>query len=190
MRPERLPHPFLPVCRLLVAAGILVGIGTTSEAMPRTVYAKAAKYDEAPVVVRQASVRLVQTYSSPTQYPLATSPDGYEVKVKRSRVRYANRADQQAPTYLLEGSVELENETRRPVEAVQVTTVFLNAFRERIGTDRHVIAKPLESREIRRLDWSKSLPHEDVFEVYFVVTAVRFADGEVWAPTEELVFLP
>ena len=176
--------------RLILAAVMLLGAGAASEARQRTVRAKPATYDEAPVVVRQASVRLVQTYSSPSQYPLATAPDGYEVKVKRSRVRYANRANQQVPTYLLEGSVELENETRRDVEAVQVTTVFLNAFGERISTDRHAIANPLEPRQTRRIDWSKNLPHEEVFEVYFVVTAVRFADGDVWTPTEELVILP
>lgn len=190
MRPERLRHPCLRACRLLTAAGLVAGAGATAQAMQHTVHAKAAKYDEAPVVVREASVQMVQTYSSPTQYPLATAPDGYEVKVKRSRVRYANRADQQVPTYLLEGSVELENATRRHVEAVQVTTVFLNAFRERIGTDRHVIAKPMEPRQIMRIDWSKSLPHQEVFEVHFVVTAVRFSDGDVWTPTEELILLP
>jgi hypothetical protein len=186
MRPDRLTQ----ACRLLLAAGILVGPAGTSEALQRTVPAKPAKYDEAPVVVRQASVRLVETYSAPTQYPLATSPEGYEIRVKRSRVRYANRANQQVPTYLLEGHVEVANETRRPVEAMQITTVFVNAFGERIGTDRSSIAQGLAPRKSRRIDWSKSLPHHEVFEVYFVVTAVRFADGEVWTPTEELILLP
>ena len=178
------------VCRGLLAATFLVCTGVTSEALQRMVRALVAKYDDAPVIVRQASVRLVRTYSAPSQYQLATSPDGHEIRVKRSRVRYANRADQQIPTYLLEGYLEVENKTREDVEAVQITSVFLNAFRERIGTDEHSVSKPLEPRAIRRVDWSKTLPHEETYEVYFVVTAVRFRNGEIWSPAEELILQP
>lgn len=188
------PHPMVRVTRIvfrcLLAAEFLVCAGTTSEALQRMLRTQVAKYDDAPVIVRQASVRLVRTYSAPTQYQLPTAPEGYEIRVKRSRVRYANRADQQIPTYVLEGYVEVENTTREDVEAVQITSVFLNAFRERIGTDEHSLTRPLEPREIRRVDWSKTLPHEETYEVYFVVTAVRFRDGEVWTPTEELILLP
>lgn len=173
----------------LLAALLFVG-ADSALGLQRTVQTKVANYEESPVVLRRASLRIVQTYSTPSQFPLATASDGQEVRIKRSRVRYLNRRDQQIPTYLLEGEVEIQNDARQDVVAVQISSVFFNAFRERLDTARHSITQTLASGQSKRIRWSKNLPHEDIFEVYFVLTAVRFADGTVWAPTEELVILP
>lgn len=175
-----------------LAGTILVWLGSCPQAssLQRSVKTRLANYEESPVILRDVSVKLVETFSGPTQFPFATFPDGAEVRVHRNQVRYMNQLNHQIPTYLLEGQLELRNEASKEVAAFQLTTVFLNAFRERIGTDRHTLAGPLAPRQTTVLSWSRNLPHEEVFEMFFAVTAIRFADGTVWTPTEELILLP
>lgn len=158
-------------------------------ALERAVRTRVANYEEAPVLLRSASVKLVQTYSQPGQFPFV-SMEGSDVKMRRSRVRQLNRLNQQIATYLLEGSLELHNETRRSIETLQLTTVFFNAFRERIRTDRDTVTLTLGPRQHKTVSWSKGVPHEEVFEMVVVVSAVRFGDGSVWSPTEELIVIP
>ena len=158
--------------------------------MQRAVRARIVNYEAAPVLLLDASAQLVKTYSTPTQFPLAAVEEGREMKMQRSRVRHLNRLNQQVPTYLLEGNLQLRNDTRRRIAAIQLTIVFLNAFRERIGTERHSLAEPLGPREVKAVQWSRNLPYEEIFEVFFIVTAIRFDDGTVWMPTEELIFFP
>ena len=156
----------------------------------RSIDARIANYDEAPVTLLNASAQLLQTYGSPSQFPFAVIEGGHDIRISRARVHYMNRHNQQIPTYLLEGELEIRNTTQKEVTALQITTVFLNAFRERISTERRSFAQSLAPRRAKRIQWSRGLPHEEVFEMFFVVTAVRFSDGTVWAPTEELVALP
>jgi len=174
----------------LVLGLVLVLWSEPAFSLQRSVRARIANYEEAPVSLRHASVQLVQTYSNPSQFPLAALAEGEEVKIKRSRVRYMNRVNQQIPTYLLEGELELHNHTRKEVMALEITTIFLNAFRERISMDQDSLTQSLSPYETKTIRWSRALPHEGVFEVFFVVTAIRFSNGEVWAPTEELILLP
>lgn len=164
--------------------------GPQAYGLQRPLKTRLANYEESPVILRNVSVKLVETFSGPTQFPFAAFPDGAEVRVRRNQVRYMNQLNHQIPTYLLEGQLELRNEASKEVAAFQLTTVFLNAFRERIGTDRHTLSGPLAPRQTTLLSWSRNLPHEEVFEMFFAVTAIRFADGTVWTPTEELILLP
>lgn len=177
-----------PSWRLMagVAAWLVAG---AAPALERDVRTRIANYEEAPVVLKSAAIKLVQTYTQPGQFPFATA-DGSEAKVHRSRVRNLNRLHQQIPTYLLEGSLELRNQTRRSVETFQLTTVYFNAFRERIRTDRDTVTLALAPRQQKTLAWSKGVPHEEVFEMVVVPSAVRFTDGSVWSPTEELIVIP
>ena len=156
----------------------------------RVVRTRVTSYDAAPVIVRDVSIRLVETFSSPTQFPLAALEGGSEVRVERSRVRYMNRLNQQIPTFLLEGTLKIRNQSRLDVIALEVTTIALNVFRKRIKTGQDAVYASLGPGEIKDIAWSKNLPNEDIFELVFVVTAVRFIDGTVWAPTEELLLAP
>ena len=167
---------------LVLAHGQVFGV-------QRTVRTRIANYEGAPVLIRAATTQLVQTYSSPGQFPFATVGDD-EVKVPRSRVRYLNKVNQQIQTYLLEGEVTMENQTAQPIEALQLTTIILNAFRERIATERQSIAEPLPPHRTRQMRWSRNLSHQDVFELYVVVTRARFGNGTVWTATEELILVP
>ncbi|MBI2103966.1 MAG: hypothetical protein HYT90_00090 [Candidatus Omnitrophica bacterium] len=155
----------------------------------RAVRTRIANYEEAPVSLRAASTQLVRTYDNPNQISLAAL-EGGDRQVKRSRVQYINRLNQQAATYLLEGELELRNQTRKDIAALQITTVFLNAFRERIGTERQSLSEPLRPGQTKQVRWSRGLPYQDVFELYVIVTAVRFSDGTVWSPADELILLP
>jgi len=168
----------------------VVMVSEQAAGLQRSVRTQIANHDEAPVSLLKVSAHLVQTYSNPTQFPLAVAQGGEEVRIHRSRVRPLNRLNQQVPTYLLEGALELRNETHKEITALQITTVFLNAFRERMSMDRQSIASSLAPRQTKRLQWTRGLPHQDVFEIFLVVTAVRFSDGEVWVPSEELILLP
>ena len=176
----------------LVLAVAVVASGQDASALKRALRTRVANYDNAPVLVRQASVDLVQTYGTPSQVPMPAVPglDGGGMQVSRSHVRYVNRLNQQAPTYSLEGEIELQNGTRKEVSALKLTTIFLNAFHERIGTDQQMLAQPLLPRQTKRVDWSRALPHEDVYEMFVVINAVRYSDGTVWTPSEELIVIP
>ena len=167
-----------------LAGGLL--FGALAAAAQHTVRTRVERYDDSPVETKQAVVRLIQTFSNPSQFPFA-SVQGEEIKIARSRVRYMNRKNQQAPTYMLEGEVAVRNGMRKPVTFIQLTAIALNAFQDRIDLDQQAVSEPISPGQTRTIKWSKNLPHEQVFEVVFVVTAARFADGTVWAPTEELV---
>ncbi|MBI2884835.1 MAG: hypothetical protein HYY15_01525 [Candidatus Omnitrophica bacterium] len=178
----------------LLMAGIglaaLAAGAPAASGFQRTVKTSITTYENAPVAVRHGKMQLLQTYSGATQFPMADAEDGTEAKVRRSRVRNVNRLNQLLPTYVLEGDLELRNTGRNTVSAVQVTAVFLNAFRERIGTDQQSIRVEMLPYQARRLHWSRNVQQPDVFEAVFVVTKVRFEDGLVWVPTEELLLLP
>ncbi len=184
-------RPALQSSRLVAAAAALwiALFATLASAVPHTVRARSANYDDAPATVKQATVRLAQTFSNPSQFPFA-SVQGEEIKIARSRVRYMNRKNQQAQTFLLEGEVQVRNGMHKPIAFLQLTAICLNAFQERIDTAQQSIEEPISPGQIRIVHWTKNLPHEEVYEVVFAVTAVRFADGTVWAPTEELVLSP
>ena len=172
----------------------ILGVGLALIAEPiwgfqRTVRVRVANYEETPVVVQAASAQLVQTYSHPGQFPLA-EVGGEEVQVKRSRVRYVNKLNQEIPIYVLEGELTLRNHTHKEVAVLQLTTVFLNAFRERIATEQQSVTEVLRPLETRVIRWSRSLPHQEIFELYVIVTRVRFSDGTIWTATEELILIP
>lgn len=157
----------------------------------RAVRTRIANYDQAPVTLQAASIQLVQTYTAPGQFPMAAL-GGEEVKVPRRRIKYMNQLNQQLPTYLLEGELTLQNHTRKQIDALQVTLVFLNAFRERIATEQQSLTEtePIAPLKTWTIKWSRNLPHQDVYELYLVVTGVRFSDETVWTATEELILVP
>ena len=155
----------------------------------RPVRANVQNYEETPVRLMQASVQLTETYANPMQFPIVIDTNR-DVKFRRSQVRYMNRLNQQIATYMLEGELRLHNDSAKAVEALQLTTIFLNAFQERVKTERDAVTETLRPHTITKVAWSKGAPHEEVFEMVFVITAVRFADGTVWTPTEELIQLP
>lgn len=157
--------------------------------MEREVRTRIANYDEAPVIVRQAAVYLVQSYGNPTSAPVVASGDN-SPSTRHNRVRYMNRLNQEIPRYQLESELHLQNLTPKEIEAFQVTMIFLNAFHERIASDQQSVTEPLGPREMKTVEWSRKLPHQEVFELFLVITAVRFQDGSVWVPVEELIIVP
>lgn len=174
-----------------LATAICLGLGAEpAHGLERAIQTHIANADDTPVVLDTAKLKLVQTYSNPNQFPLAVADGVPDVKIQRSRVRHLNRLKQQIPTYRLEGALELRNATRKAIDVIQVTVVFFNAFRQRISTEEQSLAYPLTSHQTKVVPWSRGLPHEEVFEVAFAVTAVRFSDGTLWSPTEELVVVP
>lgn len=173
-----------------VAVGLAVTwCGSSAWGIQREVRTRFAHYDDAPVIVQEATVRLVQTYSAPSQFPLALS-EGSDLKVSRTKVRNINRLNQQVPTYQLHGQLDVRNATRKTVDMLQLTTVFFNAFHERLSTVQDSLPSTLSARQRKTITWTKSLPNEEVFELFVVISAVRFTDGSVWSPEEELIILP
>jgi hypothetical protein len=167
----------------------LTWCGTEAWGIQREIRTRLAHYDDTPVIVQEAKVRLVQTYSAPNQFPLALA-EGTELKVSRTKVRNLNRLNQQVPTYQLQGQLEVRNATRKGVDMLQLTTVFFNAFHERLSTVQESLPSTLPARQQKTIAWTKSLPDEEVFELFVVISAVRFTDGTVWSPEEELIILP
>ncbi len=150
-----------------------------------------ANYDQSPVMLTGARVRLRESFSPPNQVPLSALQGVPKQKTTHGGVRYLNRLAQQVPIYKLEGELDVNNTTPKRIAMVQVTTVYFDAFRTRLGEERHTIQQSVAPSQRVRLSWSGELPHEDVFEMFFVVTGVRFADEATWnAPDEELVLEP
>lgn len=180
--------------RVWWAAGALCSALAALPCLPafsqqRAVRTSVQNYDEAPVRLIGASVQVTETYAHPMEVPLIRD-GGRDLKVQRSRIRYMNRLNQQVAAYVLEGEVRLKNHSSKAVEVLQLTTVFLNAFRERVDLEQDSFTEALKPHQLTTLPWSRGLPREEVFEMVFVITAVRFSDGTVWTPTEELIQLP
>ena len=172
---------------MLVVAVLLVASATPAWALQRTIRANTRNFPEAPVVVKQSRVKLVEAYASPSQPAV---PDA-----GKARVRYANRAGLLPSTYVLKGELVCQNTDGRQVEAVKLAIVVLNAFHEAVpvGAERrrHTVQQLVEAiprNASKHLAWEQVVGTDDVYEVAVVITGVRFADGSVWmAPDEELV---
>lgn len=173
-------------------AGLAVCVAAQSaEAMQRTVKTRITNYDNAPVLIRQASIHMVQTYSTPNQVALVNVGGPHaEGRATRSRVRVANRLNQEVPTFLLEGNVTFQNDSAKMVTALRITTIFLNAFQERIEADQQMVREVLGPGMQKQVPWNRQLPHEEVYEAVVVVTGVRYSDDTAWAATKDLVLLP
>ncbi len=173
----------------LVCLGGVLLLSLQADASQRAIRTRVANHERAPVALVTATTELVQTYSDPTQAAfLALASD--RVATAPSRVQYLNHMNQDIPTYLLEGALEIRNNTSKEIETLQLTTVFLNAFRERISSEQQSLMAPFLPHQSQEVRWSRSLPSQEVFELYLVITKVRFSDGTIWAPTEELLLLP
>ncbi len=172
---------------LLVALSL--GSPSALAGLQRVIQSRLANHPDSPVVVERCAARLMETYAGPGQFPFATMNDT-EVRVKRSRVRYVNRLNQQIPTYMIEGQLTLHSQFRKKVAVMEVTTTFLNAFRERVGQSQYAVTEPLQPYETKTINWSMALPHPEVYEMFVVVTGVRFEDGMVWSPNEEAIIVP
>ena len=189
LRQSQRPSPDSRSTVIWTLAALMILLAGEAAAMQRVIRARVANHDKAPVSLDRAHVELAETYSTPSQFPFAVV-DGSQVNISRSHVRYLNRLNQMAPTYTLEGEFEARNDGRKEVQVLELTAVSLNAFHERISSDEQPLAQTLPARASKRIRWSRSLPNEDIFEIVFAVTAVRFSDGTVWKPTEELILFP
>lgn len=177
--------------RVVVAAAVLgcgALLGVPLEGAERTLRSKAHNYSNSPLTLSNSKVELVETFSSPTQAGIPGTG--------RSRVRYANRAGQVPPTYVLNGEVFCSNTASQGVEALKLGIVILDAFHEPVfaapGQRRaYVVQQVLESiprKSVKRITWEQRVDSVEIFEVAVVVTGVRFVDGSVWlAPQEELI---
>jgi hypothetical protein len=160
-------------------------------ALQRTVDTKVHNHAAAPVIITSSSATLVETYAAPTQVPLPNA------RIKRSRVRYANRAGLAPSTFILNGKLVCRNQGQQPVEAIAVTVVLLDAFHQPVrpaGQKDDALVRQLVVQLPRRAEqtitWEQPLAAADaeVFEVALIVTRVRFTDGTVWsAPDEEVI---
>jgi hypothetical protein len=158
-------------------------------ALQKTVRCKSHHYDEAPVGIQRSSVTMIETYFSPTQLPV---PGG---RVKQTRVRYANRAGLTPSSFVLKGAVTCRNQSRKEVEAMELSVVILDAFHRPIlnagqAEPVTVIRLPsrIPSKAEQQLSWEQQVESVDVYEVAVILTRVRFSDGSLWeAPAEELI---
>jgi hypothetical protein len=178
--------------KLLLAVGVYASCALAAAplwALQRTLKSKAHSYPNAPVEVRRSQVSLVETFTSPTQFMTS------DAKAKTTRVRYANRAGLAPSVFVLSGDITCANTSSKPVEALSLTVVPLDAFHQPINTPglqqgftmQHALGS-LPRGGTKRITWEQSVNSSDVYEVAVIITRVRFADGKVWsAPTEELL---
>lgn len=160
----------------------------------RVLKSKVRNYPNAPVVLKESKVRIVEVFGTPTQPLTPGAIPG--ARIRGSRVRYANRAGLLPSTYVLEGEVSCRNQSRQTVEALEVAIVPLDAFHQPIPPQHratpYIVQQMATSLPSGAFQWvtfeQLPLSSPDVYEVAVVITRVRFADGSVWmAPKEELI---
>ena len=173
-----------------IAVYLLSAVVCTSLwALQRPLRSKVHNYADAPVVVKQSKVTLIETFATPTQLRAANT------KARTSRVRYANRAGLLPSTYAIKGEVFCQNQASRTVEALALTIVALDAFHQAITPPGRVksysiqqVVETLPRRSSRRITWQVPAGSPEVYEVAVIITGVRFSDGSVWhAPAEEII---
>ena len=155
-------------------------------ALQRAVKAKAHNYPHTPMVVKQVKATLTEVFGTPTQ---ANAED------TRTRIRYANRANQIPSTYILQGEAVCLNGSSQSIEAFKLNIIALDAFHQPIHLPNRrepyavqQIVKFVPEGSSKSIEWEQVVESEDVYEVVVVVTGVRFSDGSVWhAPDEELL---
>lgn len=159
-----------------------------ADAGERRISTRIAGYEGAPVVVRSATGEVIHIYERPDDLVVMAAAKG--AAKSPQRVRYINRLNEEVRTVQLHGTLTLKNATNKTAEAIRIQTILFNAFRERVGSYEEVVQEPLGPFRIKQIEWSRAMPTEDIYELYVVITKIRFSDGDVWSPTEELVFSP
>ena len=184
MSAPRLPVAFIAIVSAAVASLTM----PPAEAMQRVIKSKAHNYPEAPVTLNDASLLLIEKFSSPSQ---VATPGA---RVRQTRVRYANRAGMSPSTFMMEGHVTCRNQGKAPVEVVSLTIVLLDAFDQPVqmpgqdsrSTQQIVMAIP--QGVTRTISWEQAVPGPEIYGAAIVVNRVRFEGGDIWlAPGEELV---
>ena len=173
---------------VVIALALSLAAPTPGWAVQKTVKAKLYNHKNAPVVLQESKVTLIETFTAPNQ--LAAQ----DANVTRSRVKYANRKGMVPSTFVLKGEVLCHNNADQPVEAVALAIVLLDPFHQPIqlpgqastGAAQQVVIQ-LPRKGAKPITWEQVLKTGDLFEVAVVVTRVRFEDGSVWmAPSEEI----
>jgi hypothetical protein len=166
----------------------LVAIQVPAWAIQKTVKAKLYNHQNAPVVLKEPKVTLIETFTAPNQVA------AQDANVTRSRIKYANRKGMAASTFILKGEVLCQNRSEQQVEAVALAIVLLDPFHQPIqlpgqasvGAAQQVVLQ-VQRKGSKPITWEQILKSADLFEVAVVVTRVRFEDGSVWmAPSEEI----
>jgi len=182
----------MPQQAMLASALLMLSLAVSVSvwALQRSIRSRAHNYPETPVAIKRSSATLIETFPTPTQLSIPGV-----TKTKLSRVRYANRAGQLPSTLVLEGQVTCRNQGKKPIEAIGLTIVLLDAFYQPVQPASH--PEPYFSHQVMlsiaagsetTIPWSYDAVSADVQEVAVIVTRVRFADGTVWAaPPEELI---
>lgn len=157
-------------------------------ALQRPITSRFENYQDAPVVIRKVETSMIETFATPSQYGSAS------FRQRGSRVRYANRAGLTVSKFDLSGEVVCRNHSRKTVEAFEVTIIPLDVFHEpvramgqrgRFATEQVIRLLPRGSTT--KMEWYLPTLEGEVYEVALVVTRVRFKDGTIWEPTEELI---
>ena len=181
------PRPAIALVAI-VAAAVATLTMPSAEAMQRTIKAKAHNYPQAPVTLGNASLLLIEKFSTPGQF---ATPGA---KVRQTRVRYANRAGMAPSSFMLQGQVACRNQGKAPIEVISITIVLLDAFDQPIQIPRQ---EPRATQQIVRssprgttsvISWEQSAPGPEGYGAAIVVNRVRFEGGDIWlAPGEELI---
>jgi len=172
----------------LAVMGLSLAIQAPAWALQKTVKSKLYNHQNAPVVLKESKVTLIETFAAPTQVV------AQDANVTRSRVKYANRKGMAASTFVLKGEILCQNKSEQQVEAVALAIVLLDPFHQPIqlpgqagvGAPQQVVLQ-VPRNGSKPITWQQVLKSADLFEIAVVVTRVRFEDGSVWmAPSEEI----
>ena len=173
--------------RLVVALALIVlSAAGRAWALQRTVTAKIHNYKEGPVTITRTTALLMETYGESNAQPGAA---------KGSSVRYANRANQQVSTFVLQGKALCQSVSSQPIEAIALGVALLDPFHERIpipgernGFANTLLMVDLPPRGSKEVAWEYALRSSELYEAAVTITRIRFKDGTVWsAPAEEVI---
>ena len=173
---------------LTVACLVSLGLTLPVWAIQKTVKSKLYNHQNAPVVLKDSKVALIETFAAPTQVV------AQDAAVTRSRVKYANRKGMAPSTFVLKGEVLCQNKSTQQVEAVAFAIVLLDPFHQPIqlpgqasvGAPQQIVLQ-VPKNGSKPITWERVLKSSDLFEIAVIVTRVRFQDGSVWmAPSEEI----
>ena len=187
--------------RWFVVMALVCGLGSLLLASELSIKAESHNYDDAPVISRSSTARLVEQAGKPaTSTSVSARPttrtlvSSSETANEESASRFVSSATVKritttsaATEHRLKGEIKCWNKSPKIAEALGLLVVPLDEDANALTAGRKSLARvdgPIRSGQEIALPWELSLKAPEVAEVSVIILTVKFSDGSIWQASD------